>query len=102
MFKSIARMGVSFSTIIKEACRDNATGKYSHSRIIAMLVAFGATVFMWKIAFMGSMSVEMFALYLAYGTGYQTVNKLLDNKDDARMTQARALNKDEPQKSSKD
>jgi len=88
----IASMFDSFCTIMKESMQDNATGKYSHSRIIAMLVAFGATAFMWKLAIMGTLTIEYFLAYLAYGTSYQTVNKLLDNKDDARMTQARAMN----------
>jgi hypothetical protein len=91
MFNAIGNMLESFSTIIKEACQDNATGKYSHSRIIAMVVAFGATVFMWKLAIAGLMTIEYFLAYLAYGTGYQTVNKFLDNKDSARNDQARSM-----------
>jgi hypothetical protein len=84
MFKTIASIIRSFCCIIKEACQDNATGKYSHARIIAILVAFGATVFMFQLAIAGSMSIEYFLGYLAYGTGYQGINKFLDNKDDSR------------------
>lgn len=50
----------------------------SHSRFIALLVAFSATVFMWKLIIMGGMSIEYFVAYLAYGMGHQTVNKALD------------------------
>lgn len=76
--------------ILDESMKDNATGMYSHSRIIALLVAIGATVFMWKLILLGGMSIEYFIAYLAYGTGYQTMNKFLDNKDTARAEQARA------------
>jgi hypothetical protein len=93
MFKFIGECFATLSTMIKEACKDKATGQYSHSRIIAMLVAFGATVFMWKLSIVGSLTIEYFLAYLAYGTGYQTVNKMLDNKDGARTEQSRALNR---------
>jgi len=55
-------------------------GRYSHARVIAMLVAIAATVFMWKLVILGGMSIEYFVAYLAYGTGHQTLNKFLDVK----------------------
>lgn len=84
MLKELGRM-------IREALQDNATGKYSHSRIIAMVVAFAATVFMWKLILLGGMSIEYFIAYLAYGTGSVTMNKYLDNKDNSRAEQAKAI-----------
>lgn len=75
--------------LVKESLQDNATGRYSHSRIIAMMVAVAATIFMWKLILLGGMSVEYFLAYLAYGTGHQTLNKMLDNKDTARVEQAK-------------
>jgi len=78
--------------IIDESLKDNATGGYSHARIIAMLVAFAATVFMWKLILLGGMSIDYFMAYLAYGTGSISLNKLLDNKDAARTEQARIVN----------
>ena len=77
--------------ILKEALQDNATGRYSHSRIIAMLVAIAATVFMWKLILIGGMTLEYFVAYLSFGTGFQTLNKFLDNKDTARVEQARTI-----------
>lgn len=73
-------------TIFDDSLKDNATGLYSHARIIAMLVAFAATVFMWKLILMGGMNIEYFIAYLAYGTGSQTLNKFLDNRDPTRST----------------
>lgn len=77
--------------IFKESLQDSATGKYSSTRIISMLVAIAATVFMWKLVIMGGMSTEYFLAYLAYGTGNASLNKFLDNKDSARSEQATAL-----------
>jgi len=79
--------------ILDDAVKDNATGHYSHSRIIALLIAFGATVFMWKLILLGGMGIEYFLGYLAYGTGQMTMNKFLDNKDTARSDQANYKNK---------
>lgn len=53
-------------------------GVKSHSRFIALLVAFGASAFMWKLIIVGGMSIEYFVAYLTYGCGVQTVNKGLD------------------------
>ena len=66
--------------IIVESLKDNRTGHYSHARIIAMLVAIAATVFMWKLIILGGMNLEYFIAYLAYGTSHQSLNKFLDNK----------------------
>ena len=46
-----------------------------------MLVAFAATVFIWKLIILGGMTVEYFICYCAYGTGHQTLNKFLDNRN---------------------
>jgi hypothetical protein len=79
------------ATILKESLQDNATGRYSSSRVIALLVAIAATVFMWKLVIVGGMTIEYFLAYLAYGTGTQTLNKFLDNKDTSRADQAKAM-----------
>ena len=68
-------------TILDDSLKDNVTGQYSHARIIAMLVAFAATVFIWKLIILGGMTVEYFICYCAYGTGHQTLNKFLDNRN---------------------
>jgi hypothetical protein len=77
MFHELAKM-------FKESLQDNATGKYSHARVIAMLVAFAATIFMWKLIILGGMSLEYFIAYLSYGTGHQTLNKYLETRDKSR------------------
>ena len=79
MFTSISNFFVTLTDIIKDSLKDES-GHYSHARIIAMLVAFGATVFMWKLTITGGMSIEYFFGYLAYGTGHQTLHKFLDRK----------------------
>lgn len=71
-------------TIFDDSLKDNANGMYSHARIIAMLVAIAATIFMWKLILLGGMNIEYFIAYLTYGTGAQTLNKFLDNKDPHR------------------
>lgn len=81
------------ATIFKESLQDNATGKYSSSRVITMLVAIAATIFMWKLILLGGMTIEYFIAYLSYGTGTQSLNKFLDNRDGARNEQARVVNK---------
>lgn len=67
----------SLKQIILEAIQDPA-GRISHARIISMLVAIAATVFIWKMIITGGMTVDYFIAYLAYGTGHQTLNKFLD------------------------
>ncbi len=79
--------------VFRESLQDNATGRYSSARVIAMLVAIAATVFMWKLVIVGGMSIEYFLAYLAYGTGTQSLNKFLDNRDGTRDTQAKAIAK---------
>lgn len=81
-----------FCRIVKESLQDNATGRYSSTRIISMLVAFAATVFMWKLVILGGMSIEYFLAYLAYGSGNAGLNKYLDNRDTARVDQAKSMN----------
>ncbi len=94
MFKTIGK-------IIKESLQDNATGRYSSSRLIALLVAVAATVFMWKLVILGGMTIDYFMAYLAYGTGTAGLNKFLDTKDGARTDQAKYLNSP-PQSSNND
>ena len=84
-------MFATIGKIIKESLQDNATGRYSSSRLIALLVAFAATVFMWKLVILGGMTIDYFMAYLAYGTGTASLNKFLDNKDGARTEQAKAV-----------
>lgn len=69
-----------FKRFIIEPLIDSNTGKFSQARIISMLVAVAATIFIWKLILLGGMSVEYFIAYLAYGTGHQTLNKFLDNR----------------------
>lgn len=76
--------------IVTESLQDNATGRYSSSRVIALLVAFAATVFMWKLVILGGMTIEYFTAYLLYGTGSMGVGKFFDNRDVARHAQAEA------------
>lgn len=86
------RTGVSmfkeFCKMVRESLQDNATGRYSHARILSMLVALAATVFMWKLIILGGMALEYFIAYLAYGAGHQSLNKFLDNRDTTRVTDA--------------
>lgn len=77
--------------IVKESLQDNATGRYSSTRVISMLVAIAATVFMWKLVILGGMSIEYFLAYLAYGSGNAGLNKYLDNRDTARSDQAKSM-----------
>lgn len=79
-------------TIFRESLQDNATGRYSSARVIAVLVALAATVFMWKLVILGGMTIDYFVAYLAYGTSQSTLNKLLDNKDGARIEVAKSMN----------
>jgi hypothetical protein len=51
---------------------------------------------MWKLVLLGGMSIEYFLAYLAYGTGTQSLNKFLDNRDGTRDTQAKAIAKNPP------
>jgi len=83
-------MWSTLARIFKESLQDNATGRYSSSRVIAMLVAIAATVFMWKLVILGGMNIEYFLAYLAYGTGTASLNKFLDNRDGTRDVQAKA------------
>ncbi len=55
-------------------------GNFSHARVIAMLVAIAATVFIWKLIIVGGMTVDYFIAYLAYGSGHQALNKYLDTR----------------------
>jgi len=71
--------------ILDESIKDNVTGQYSHSRIIALIIGICASIFMWKLVIMGELTIEYFMAYLAYGTGHQTLNKFLDNKDGQRV-----------------
>jgi hypothetical protein len=83
-----------FCKLVKETLQDNATGRYSHARVIAMLVALAATMFIWKLIILGGMSIEYFIAYLAYGTGHQSLNKFLDNRDASRVADSAAKTRD--------
>jgi hypothetical protein len=85
IFSVISCFLKTIAEIVKDSLRDES-GHYSHARIIAMLVAFGATVFMWKLIIAGGMTIEYFFGYLAYGTGHQTLNKFLDRKSQNAST----------------
>ena len=53
-------------------------GNYSHARLIALLVGFSATFFMWKLMVMGEMTTDYFLYYLSYGVIHMNVSKALD------------------------
>lgn len=53
-------------------------GNYSHARLIALLVGFSATVFMWKLTVMGQLTDVYFMYYLTYGVVHMNVSKFLD------------------------
>jgi hypothetical protein len=53
-------------------------GNYSHARLIALLVGFSATLFMWKLILIGGMTIDYFLYYLAYGVVHMNVSKALD------------------------
>lgn len=53
-------------------------GQLSHARLIAVLVGFSATVFMWKLTIMGQLTPEYFLYYLTYGVVHMNVSKALD------------------------
>lgn len=75
--------------IALEAIQDPA-GRVSHARIISMLVAIAATVFIWKMIITGGMTVDYFIAYLAYGTGHQTLNKFLDFRANRSSNETRS------------
>lgn len=53
-------------------------GNYSHARLIALLVGFSATFFMWKLMVMSQMTIDYFLYYLGYGVIHMNVSKALD------------------------
>lgn len=53
-------------------------GNVSHARLIALLVGFSATVFMWKLTVTGALTIEYFMAYLAYGVVHLNLSKSLD------------------------
>ena len=73
------------SKLITESLQ-GSDGRYSHSRVIAMLVAIAATIYMWKLVIMGGMTIDFFIAYLCYGTGHQTINKFLDFRSGNRSS----------------
>ncbi len=81
-------------TILDNSLKDPVTGSYSHARIIAMVVAFAATVFIWKLIIAGTMSIEYFLAYLSYGAGHQTINKFLDGRDRRQTPRVAPTTKD--------
>lgn len=69
--------------LFRETLQDNTTGKYSHAKIIAMLAAIAATIFIWKLIILGGMTIEYFIAYLTWCTSHQTINKYLDIRNGA-------------------
>lgn len=53
-------------------------GNYSHARLIALLVGFSATFFMWKLTLLGQLTETYFLYYLGYGVVHMNVSKALD------------------------
>ena len=72
------------SKFIREILQDNTTGKYSHSKMIAVFGFFAVTVFLWKMIITSALTIDFFIAYLTYCTGAQTLNKLLDVKNKTR------------------
>jgi hypothetical protein len=67
--------------LLQEILKDRQ-GKYSHARLISLIGAVAASVFIWKLIVLGGMTPEYFLLYLIYVSGQQLVNKHLDNKNE--------------------
>lgn len=63
--------------LLKKAVLDEF-GDVSHARIIALVVCFSATVFMWRLIALGEMQLDYFIAYLVYGVVHQSLNKSLD------------------------
>lgn len=70
--------------ILKLAITD-PIGNISHARLIALLVGFSATLFMWKLTVLHPFTAEYMAFYLsafqaflAYGVIHMNVSKFLD------------------------
>lgn len=53
-------------------------GQLSHARLIAVMVGFSATFFMWKLTVTGGLTETYFLYYLAYGIIHMNVSKALD------------------------
>lgn len=53
-------------------------GQLSHARLIAVLVGFSATFFMWKLTILGQLTETYFMYYLTYGVVHMNVSKFLD------------------------
>lgn len=53
-------------------------GFWSHARLIALVVGFSATVFMWKLTITGALTETYFMYYLGYGIIHMNVSKGLD------------------------
>ena len=63
--------------ILRHAITDDR-GNVSHARIIALVVGFSATIFMWKLTVLGQLTETYFLYYLAYGVVHMNVSKALD------------------------
>lgn len=53
-------------------------GQLSHARFLNLVVGLCAALFCWKLVVMGGFNEYYFALFLAYGSGQQIFNKVLD------------------------
>ena len=75
---------ITFRSFMLALCVDDR-GKVSQSKVITLVVAFAATVFMWKLVLLGGMSVDFFIAYLACGSGHGLLSKFIDTKDTNRQ-----------------
>lgn len=66
-----------FFNILRLAITDGK-GDISHARIIAMIVAISASVFIWKLTLTGKLTELYFLYFLGYGVIHQNLNKCLD------------------------
>ena len=63
--------------VLLKAVQDH-NNRVSHARILALLVGFSATIFMWVLITTGQMTTEYFIAYLAYGVIHLNLSKSLD------------------------
>lgn len=66
--------------IFTDILQDKKTHTYSLSKVIAFVGFIAATVFIWKLIILGTLTLDFFCAYLIYTTGTQTFNKFLDGR----------------------
>lgn len=64
-------------SILHQAIQDH-NGRISHARILALLVGFSATIFMWKLTITNKLTPDYFLYYLGYGVIHLNLSKSLD------------------------